>query len=105
MVFNTLQYARKLEEAGIPRNQAEAHIQIITEIVEGDLATKQDLKNVEMALGQEMTALRRDLKEVESNLRQDVTKLEYKLVIKLGAIVVTTTSLAMALTTWLMKIH
>lgn len=43
-MFNTLQYTKKLEAAGITRDQAEAHVQIIAEIIEGDLVTKNDLK-------------------------------------------------------------
>ena len=38
-MFNTLQYAKKLEAVGVSREQAEAHIQIIADIIEGDLAT------------------------------------------------------------------
>ena len=82
-MFNTLQYARKLEAVGISREHAEAHIQIIAEIIEGDMATKSDIR------------------ELENKLVQ----LEYRLVVKLGAIVVTATTLAVALTSWLMKLH
>jgi hypothetical protein len=49
-MINTLKYARKLEEAGFSRQQAEANIQIIAEIVEDDVATKQDLKELEYRL-------------------------------------------------------
>jgi hypothetical protein len=49
-MFNTLSYARKLEAAGVERQQAEAHIQIIAEVVEGSLTTKQDLKELEYRL-------------------------------------------------------
>ena len=42
-MVNTFKYTRQLEEVGFSREQAEIQLQIITEIVEGDLATKQDL--------------------------------------------------------------
>ncbi|MCC6278157.1 MAG: DUF1640 domain-containing protein, partial [Oligoflexia bacterium] len=45
-MINTLKYAKKLEEAGFSRQQAEANIQIIADIVEGDVATKQDIKEI-----------------------------------------------------------
>jgi hypothetical protein len=61
-MFNTLTYAKKLEDAGVPRSQAEAQVQVLAEIVEGELATKSDIK--------------RDFKE-----------LEHRLVVKLSAIV------------------
>jgi hypothetical protein len=64
-MFDTLMYAKKLEEAGVSRQQAEAHVQIIADIVEGDLATKQDIQN----------------------LKNEIILLEHRLIIKLGAIV------------------
>ncbi|MGE3975085.1 MAG: hypothetical protein AB7F59_11225 [Bdellovibrionales bacterium] len=75
MVFNTLRYAKKLEDAGIPRDQAEAHIQIMAEIVEGDLATKQDIKE----------------------LKDEMQKMEYRLIIKLGALVTAIIATAVAI--------
>lgn len=74
-MFNTLKYARKLEEVGVSRDQAEAHVQIIAEIIEGDVATKQDLK-----------------------------ELEYRLIIKLGAVVGTIMTLAIAVTAAIAKL-
>lgn len=47
------------------REHAEAHVQIIAEILEGDLSTRQDM---------------RDLKD-------EMQKMEYRLTIKLGALV------------------
>lgn len=49
-MFDTLHYTKKLEQAGISREQAEVHIQIMAEIVEGNLATKQDLRDLEQRL-------------------------------------------------------
>lgn len=64
-MFDTLKYSKTLEAVGISKDQAEAHIRIIAEIVEGDLATKQDIYE----------------------LKNEMQKLEYRLVIKLGALV------------------
>lgn len=64
-MFNSLKYAKKLEEVGISREQAEVHMQIMTEIIETNLATKQDVQEI-----------RRDIREVE-----------YKLIIKMGTLV------------------
>jgi hypothetical protein len=73
---NTLKYVKILESAGIAREQAEAHVQIITDITEGDLATKQDMKNLETKLD---TSIER--------LEHKMLQLEYRLTIKLGTIV------------------
>ena len=77
-MFNTLMYAKKLEEVGVSRDQAEAHIQIIAEIVEGDLSTKQDIKD----------------------LKDELQKLEYRLIIKLGAVVTAVIATAVAILNW-----
>jgi hypothetical protein len=74
-MFDTLRYSKILEAVGISRDQAEAHIKIIAEIVEGDLATKQDVKE----------------------LKDEMQKLEYRLIIKLGAVVTGVVAIAVAL--------
>ncbi len=56
-MFNTLKYSKILEATGVSREQAEAHIQIMAEIVEDDLATKQDLKELEYRLIVKLTAI------------------------------------------------
>lgn len=48
MVFNSLNYAKRLEQAGFtPRQQAEVQANIMTEIVDEKIATKQDLRVLE----------------------------------------------------------
>lgn len=49
-MFNTLKYTKQLEQAGVSREQAEAHIQIMAEMFEDSLAIKQDLKDLEYRL-------------------------------------------------------
>ena len=66
-------YTKKLEEAGIPRVHAEAQVQMMAEVIEEDVASKQDLK-----------------------------ELEYRLVIKLGAIAtIAVATVATILTTFI----
>lgn len=85
-MFNTLAYAKKLEDVGFSREQAEAHIQIIAEIIEGDVATKQDLKIL------------------ETNLDTKIQQLEYRLIIRLSTIVGAMITLAIAVTAAVAKI-
>lgn len=80
-MFDTLRYSKVLEAVGISREQAEAHIQIISEIVEAELATKQDIVRLENQLIQ----------------------LEYRLIIKLSTAVGTIVTLAIAVTAALTK--
>jgi hypothetical protein len=67
IVIDTLAYAKKLIAVGVPEKQAEVQAETLAEIVNENLATKQDLKALE-------TTLKRDIKE-----------LEMRLIIRLGA--------------------
>ena len=49
-MFNTLKYAKMLEEVGFSREQAETSIKILVEIMEDKLASKQDLKELKSEL-------------------------------------------------------
>ncbi len=77
--FDTLTHAKRLQEAGVPARQAEAHAGALKELVEDNLATKRDLKELEVAL-------RHDMKEMES-----------RIVLRLGGIVVGGFTLTVAL--------
>lgn len=50
VAFDTLTYARKLREAGVPQAQAEAHAEALGATVTETLATKQDLRELEYRL-------------------------------------------------------
>lgn len=49
-MFNSLKYAKSLEEAGLPRAQAEAPVLLLTEIMETNLATKLDIRDLEQKI-------------------------------------------------------
>ena len=63
--FDTLGYFEKLKAAGVPEAQAKAQVEIqadiVREIVEGKLATKQDLIS-------EIATIRQEMKELELRL-------------------------------------
>jgi hypothetical protein len=50
ITFDTLKFAQKLEQAGVPRNQAEAFAEaqkdFLDEITQAELATKNDIKDI-----------------------------------------------------------
>lgn len=48
LIFDTLQYANKLKAAGVPEKQAEVHAEAMAELIDNRLATKQDLKELEL---------------------------------------------------------
>ena len=82
-MFDTLRYSKILEGVGVSRDQAEAHVQIIAEIVEGELATKQDIKD----------------------LKTDLERMESRLLIKLGALTTGLLTLAVAIIAIMIQRH
>jgi hypothetical protein len=56
MAIDTLEYTKSLEAAGVPRQQAEAHAQALKAAAADQLATKQDLLELEMRVVKYMVA-------------------------------------------------
>ena len=78
LIFDPLAYSRKFKEAGVPDAQAEVHAESVAELIAERIATKQDLKYLEITL-------KRDVRELEIILKHDVKKLELCLTVRLGA--------------------
>lgn len=76
-IFNTLQYARKLEAAGVSTQQAEVQSYALAEIIEGVMVTKADLEKLEMSVLSKMH-------ELDTRLSLRIDTLENRLTIKLG---------------------
>ncbi len=93
---NALKYVKILEGTGITRDQAEAHVQIISEILEGDLATKQDIKDARQETRQHIKGLEAKFETLEHKILQS----EYRMTIKLGSIV----TIVMAAATAIIKL-
>jgi hypothetical protein len=93
-MFNSLKYVKRLEEVGLTREQAAAHTQIMTEVIDSNLATKHDMKDLEAATSQNFKDVRQDTKDLESRLEQKINDLghqiilsEHRTIIKLGSII------------------
>lgn len=56
-MFNTLRYAKRLEDVGFSKEQAETSIEILSEIMEEKLATKEDLQLLKADLTVRMGAM------------------------------------------------
>lgn len=96
-MFNSLKYAKILEDAGLSRNQAETHIQILSDVIGEEMATKHDLKSLETVLKAELgamrgesaaleTSIRGEIKSVEQNLKLELQSLEHRMTIRLGTL-------------------
>ena len=79
--FDTLEFTKELQSAGIPSEQAEAQIRVLSKVFEQreslyreNLANKRDLKELEMALRKDIEILRNELKKDIEVLRHDVQK-------------------------------
>lgn len=73
LVFDTLAYAKKLIDAGVPPKQAEIQAETMVEVIEERIATKKDLKELRVDF-------KRDMKELEM-------RLAYQLTLRLGAMI------------------
>ena len=50
ITFDTLAYSKKLTEAGFTQRQAEVQAETLAEIIDQNIATKRDLKELEFRL-------------------------------------------------------
>ena len=80
MVFDTLKSVEELQEAGIPEDQAKAQVRVFQRIIESDLATKRDMKD----------------------LQQEMREMEYRLTIKTGLMLVASTGVILGTTQYLL---
>lgn len=98
--FDPLQYMKRLEAVGFTREQAEAQAETFLTIVQEQLITKQDLKEVEAQLTSqikeleskttlEFESIRRDIKELEMNAKNHSELLRRDLKIWFGGMLVT----------------
>jgi len=68
--FDTLQYAKRLRDVGVPEQQAEVQAEALREIIENNLATKKDLF------------------EVKTELKRDIAEMGLKMTIRFGGMLI-----------------
>lgn len=88
--FDTLMYAKKLEAKGFTPDQAEAQVEMIKEIIDNQLATKQDINE-----------LKRDIKDT----RRDIKESENRIIIKLGSVIVASVGVLGIILSIFSKLH
>ena len=83
--INTLVYAQRLREAGFSEQQAEGQAHALAAAMTDTLATKQDLREVEIRMETGFAVAKQDLREVEIRMetgfavaKQDLRDLEVK---------------------------
>ncbi|HEY2566289.1 MAG TPA: hypothetical protein VGH95_01075 [Candidatus Aquirickettsiella sp.] len=50
MKFDTLSWAKKLEKAGVPPQQAEVQVELIFRAIDDNICAKQDLRESDLAM-------------------------------------------------------
>ena len=75
IAFDTHAYVKKLKAVGFTEEQAEVKAETLAELIDERLATKHDLKELEVVLKRDIAEVKRDMKEME-----------LRMTIKLGAI-------------------
>ena len=68
MNFNALKYVDELRTAGVPDKQAEAQVRVLADVIDSNLATQQDIKNVHRNIEAQGEATQQDFKDVHRNI-------------------------------------
>jgi hypothetical protein len=66
--FDSLGYAKRLRDAGLPQDQAEAHAEAAREFIMTELVTRTDLETVRRELQSAIDTVRRDIEAKLDNL-------------------------------------
>jgi hypothetical protein len=72
--FDTLKFAKKLEERGVAVKQAEAHAEVLAEVLEASFMTKHDTHAGLDKLSQEMIALHHEMNTKFAESKTDIIK-------------------------------
>lgn len=76
--FDTHRFIKRMTEAGMAEQTAEALADEQMRLIQGELATKQDIKQLEQATKQDIKQLaeatKRDLAATEANLRLEIER-------------------------------
>ena len=113
-----LKYIKDLEAAGFERNQAEAQVQMVLDAIEGDLVTKADFSVFQERIDNRLTQheqrinarfdhveqrINARFERVEQRFERRFLESEFRMLSRLGLLVVSSTTIAVAILTWLIK--
>ena len=87
LTFDTHAFVKELTQAGMPEEQAEVLARSQATLIDEKLATKQDLKELELRLKRDIQELKRDMQEMELRLKHDLTvRLGSMMVVAVGVV-------------------
>lgn len=93
VAFNAIAYIKQLRDAGVPNQQAEIQAQAMIDIIDQNLATKFDIKELEAKI----MATKFDIKELDVKLETKIEVLKKDLTIKMFVIAATTVTVLAAI--------
>ena len=99
--FDTLQYVKKLREAGVAENVAEIQAEAFKEVMENNLASKQDIKDIR----QDMLVMKKDLTHDIEGLSRNIELVKKDLTIRLGGMLAVGVSILGVLISILNRAH
>jgi hypothetical protein len=79
--FDSLGYAKKLRDGGVPQDQAEVHAEAARDFIMAELATKADV----VAIKADLLAIKADLLATEQRLQTSIDTQTLRLTVRLGA--------------------
>jgi hypothetical protein len=71
MAFDTLSYARRLKQVGMPEAQAEAVAEATRDAIAADVETKADIERLEAATKAEFTGVRHEIAALRTEPKSD----------------------------------
>ncbi|HET9904202.1 MAG TPA: hypothetical protein VFQ27_10940, partial [Xanthobacteraceae bacterium] len=80
--FDTLGYAKRLRDAGVPAQQAEAQAEAARDFIMGELVTKNDLNAAMARLDDKIAAVRSDLGAAIDGVRRDLEAQTLRLTVR-----------------------
>ena len=93
--FDTHTFVKCLTRAGMDEQQAEALVECQVKLINDNLATKQDMEEVKrdiealrLATEQSIEALRLETKKDIAALKTDMQKMELRLTLRLGSVII-----------------
>lgn len=84
--FDSLGYAKRLRDGGVPNDQAEVHAEAARDFIMAELVTKADI--VELATKTDLLVVKNDLLATEQRLQASMDTLALRLTVRLGAMIV-----------------
>ena len=108
IAFDTLAYSDKLQEGGLPREQAEAIARANVDafrslVVTQRLATKRDIEELRQATKRDTSELRQELKEDISELRQEMADTKHEILKWLFGLIIALGAAIMAYMSYFLK--